>query len=197
LIQQLAPDQLKELQKDPNLAAVPLSLNVGYLALNPSYEPFKSRSASSNCLRNQQNEIIKAFWGDTAESSPHFIPPTFKEFQSQNVTNYNYDPQKAKQLLLKRATQMALTFNFGICQSADLTTLPLNQLLKPSLLTSAQSALKSACKQRILLPTSLTATNPGYQAYMYGWSADYGDPDNFYYPHFGPGATADLGNWKK
>jgi peptide/nickel transport system substrate-binding protein len=31
---------------------------------------------------------------------------------------------------------------------------------------------------------------------MLGWTADYGDPDNFYYAHFGPGATADLGNWK-
>jgi len=31
---------------------------------------------------------------------------------------------------------------------------------------------------------------------MLGWTGDYGDPDNFYYAHFGPGATADLGAGK-
>jgi peptide/nickel transport system substrate-binding protein len=37
---------------------------------------------------------------------------------------------------------------------------------------------------------------PGFQAFMLGWTGDYGDPDNFYYPHFGPGSTQDLGGWK-
>ena len=37
---------------------------------------------------------------------------------------------------------------------------------------------------------------PGYPAFMMGWTGDYGDPDSFYYPHFGPGATDDIGNWK-
>ncbi|HAX80635.1 MAG TPA: ABC transporter substrate-binding protein, partial [Cyanobacteria bacterium UBA11372] len=38
---------------------------------------------------------------------------------------------------------------------------------------------------------------PGFQAFMLGWTADYGDPDSFYYPHFGPGSTTDLGGWKE
>ena len=29
-----------------------------------------------------------------------------------------------------------------------------------------------------------------------GWTGEYGDPDNFYYSHFGPNATGDLGRWK-
>jgi peptide/nickel transport system substrate-binding protein len=37
---------------------------------------------------------------------------------------------------------------------------------------------------------------PGYQSFMLGWTGDYGDPDSFYYPHFGPGGTDDIGNWK-
>lgn len=32
--------------------------------------------------------------------------------------------------------------------------------------------------------------------FMLGWTGDYGDPDTFYYPHFGPGSTTDLGGWK-
>jgi peptide/nickel transport system substrate-binding protein len=38
--------------------------------------------------------------------------------------------------------------------------------------------------------------SPGYQSFMLGWTGDYGDPDTFYYPHFGPAGTKDLGNWK-
>jgi peptide/nickel transport system substrate-binding protein len=29
-----------------------------------------------------------------------------------------------------------------------------------------------------------------------GWTGDYSSPDNFFYPHFGPGGTQDIGNWK-
>ncbi|MGC8714063.1 MAG: ABC transporter substrate-binding protein, partial [Leptodesmis sp.] len=27
-------------------------------------------------------------------------------------------------------------------------------------------------------------------------TADFGDPDSFLYPHFGPNSTDDIGNWK-
>ncbi len=196
---QLTPDQLKELQKDSNLSAVPRpSLNVGYLALNPSYEPFKKtevRQAIAHAIN--KNEIIKAFWGDTAESNPHFIPPTFKEFQSQNVTDYDYNPQKAKQLL----AQAGYPNGFDL----QLWYLPVSRPYYPTPkpIAEAFAADLSAVGIRVSLQTKdfaayLADRNkpPGYQAYMYGWTADYGDPDNFYYPHFGPGATADLGNWK-
>jgi peptide/nickel transport system substrate-binding protein len=38
--------------------------------------------------------------------------------------------------------------------------------------------------------------SPGYQAFMLGWTGDYGDPDNFLYYHFGVGGTTDIGGWK-
>jgi len=65
----LTPDQLKEVQQDANLEALfRPSLNVGFLALNPSYEPFKKvevRQAIAQAINKQ--EIVKAFWGELGE----------------------------------------------------------------------------------------------------------------------------------
>ena len=57
--------------------------------------------------------------------------------------------------------------------------------------------LKLVCKQKTG-QAYLADRNkkPGFQSFMLGWTGDYGDPDNFYYSHFGPGATQDIGNWK-
>ena len=195
----LAPDQLKELQKDANLTAVPRpSLNVGYLGLNTSYEPFKKpevRQAIAQAIN--KGEIVKAFWGESAESDPHFTPPTFKEFQSQNLADYHFDPQKAKQLL----AQAGYPNGFNL----QLWYMPVSRPYYPTPkpIAEAFAADLNAIGIKVSLQTKdwaayLADRNkpPGFQAFMMGWTADYGDPDNFYYPHFGPGSTADLGNWK-
>ena len=195
----LAPDQLKELQKDSNLTAVPRpSLNVGYLGLNTSYEPFKKpevRQAIAQAIN--KSEIVKAFWGESAESDPHFTPPTFKEFQSQNLTDYHFDPQKAKQLL----AQAGYPNGFNL----QLWYMPVSRPYYPTPkpIAEAFAADLNAIGIKVSLQTKdwaayLADRNkpPGFQAFMMGWTADYGDPDNFYYPHFGPGSTADIGNWK-
>ena len=195
----LAPDQLKELQKDANLTAVPRpSLNVGYLGLNTSYEPFKKpevRQAIAQAIN--KSEIVKAFWGESAQSDPHFTPPTFKEFQSQNLADYHFDPQKAKQLL----AQAGYPNGFNL----QLWYMPVSRPYYPTPkpIAEAFAADLNAIGIKVSLQTKdwaayLADRNkpPGFQAFMMGWTADYGDPDNFYYPHFGPGSTADLGNWK-
>ena len=78
----LAPDQLPEIQSDSNLEAIKRpSLNVGYLALNPSYEPLSKpevRQAITQAINKQ--EIVKAFWGELGKSDPHFTPPRYKSF---------------------------------------------------------------------------------------------------------------------
>src|ERR671932_614819 len=99
----LTPDQLPEVQRDPNIEAVVRpSFNVGYLALNPNYEPLKKpevRQAIAQALDKQ--ELVKAFWGELGENTPHFTPPLFKENQSQKATGYPYNPQQALKTLAK------------------------------------------------------------------------------------------------
>jgi peptide/nickel transport system substrate-binding protein len=195
----LTPDQLQEVQQDPNLEAILRpSFNVGYLALNPSYEPLKKpevRQAIAQAIK--QPEIVKAFWGELGEHTPHFTPPLFKDYQSEKINYYPYNPQQALQTLAKA----------GYPKGFDLQLwyMPVSRpyFPAPKAIAEAFAAELSAIGIKVSLQTKDWAAyladrnkSPGFQAFMLGWIGDYSDPDSFYYPHFSPNATVDIGNWK-
>ncbi|MBE9130067.1 ABC transporter substrate-binding protein [Coleofasciculus sp. LEGE 07092] len=195
----LAPDQFPEINSDSNLEAISRpSLNVGYLALNPSYEPLSKvevRQAIAQAINKE--EIVKAFWGELGNYDSHFTPPSLQEYQSEQVSDYPYNPEQAKQLL----TEAGYPNGFDL----DLWYMPVSRpyFPTPKPIAEAIAAELSAIGIRVNLQTKDWAAyledrrkSPGFQAFMLGWTGDYGDPDNFYYAHFGSGATEDLGGWK-
>lgn len=194
----LTPDQRQEIQSDAQIEAVKRpSLNVGYLALNPSYKPLaKPEVRQAIALAINKKEIVKAFWGDLGESTPHFTPPSLQEFQSKNLIGYEFNPSKAKQII----TEAGYPNGFPL----QLWYMPVSRpyFPNPKPIAEAFAADLNAIGIKVSLQTKdwaayLADRNkpPGFQAFMLGWTGDYGDPDNFYYPHFGPSSTADLGNW--
>ncbi|MGC1394545.1 MAG: ABC transporter substrate-binding protein, partial [Coleofasciculaceae cyanobacterium] len=195
----LVPDQLKEVQNDGQVEAVKRpSLNVGYLALNPSYEPLSKpevRQAIAQTINKK--EIVKAFWGELGENTPHFTPPSLQEYQSNTIPGYQFNPQTAKQLLAKAGYPNGFPL--------QLWYMPVSRpyFPNPKPLAEAFAADLNAIGIKVSLQTKDWAAyladrnkKPGFQSFMLGWTGDYGDPDNFYYPHFGPGATQDIGDWK-
>lgn len=195
----LTPDQLPEVQKDQTLEAVfRPSFNVGYLALNPSYEPLsKSEVRQAIAQAIKKEEIVKAFWGELGEHTTHFTPPLLKDYHSQKVSDYAYNPQQALQTLAKAGYPKGFDL--------DLWYMPVSRpyFPAPKPIAEAFAAELSAIGIRVNLQTKDWAAylsdrnkSPGFQSFMLGWTGDYGDPDNFYYAHFGKGATSDLGNWK-
>ncbi|WP_017719940.1 ABC transporter substrate-binding protein [Kamptonema formosum] len=195
----LSPDQMPEIQRDPNLEAVPRpSLNLGYLALNPSYKPLSDvRVRQAFALAINKKAIVQAFWGALGTGDSHFTPPSMNWSQSAKITDYEHSPQKAKQLL----AEAGYPNGFDL----ELWYMPVSRpyFPTPKPIAEAFAADLSAIGIRVSLKTKdwaayLADRNkaPGFQAFMLGWTGDYGDPDNFYYPHFGPGSTQDLGGWK-
>jgi peptide/nickel transport system substrate-binding protein len=195
----LTPDQLKEVQGDPNLEAVVRpSFNVGYLALNPSYEPL-SKPEVRRAIAQTINKpaIVQAFWGELGKHDSQFIPPALNWAESDRVKDYEFNPQQAKAMLAKAGYPNGFDL--------DLWYMPVSRpyFPTPKPIAEAFAADLSAIGIRVKLLTKDWSAYladrlkpPGFQAFMMGWTGDYGDPDNFYYPHFGPGSTADLGNWK-
>jgi peptide/nickel transport system substrate-binding protein len=174
------------------------SLNVGYLALNSSYPPLsKLEVRQAIAVALNKKEIVKAFWGELGENTPHFTPPLMQEFQSEGVQDYPFNPQAAKQAL----AQAGYPNGFPL----DLWYMPVSRpyFPNPKPIAEAFAADLSAIGIKVNLQTKDWAAyladrnkSPGFQAFMLGWTGDYSDPDTFYYPHFGPGSTKDIGNWK-
>ena len=196
---ELTPDQLPEIEADANLETVfRPSFNVGYLALNPSYEPLsnqKVRLAIAQAINKA--EIVEAFWRGLGETDGHFIPPALDEFRSKAVDDYQYDPDAARKLL----ADAGYPDGFDL----DLWYMPVSRpyFPTPKPIAEAFAAELNTIGINVTLQTKdwgayLDDRNkaPGFQSFMLGWTGDYGDPDNFLYALFGPGSTADLGNWR-
>ncbi|NJP08729.1 MAG: ABC transporter substrate-binding protein [Leptolyngbyaceae cyanobacterium RU_5_1] len=195
----LAPDQKQEIEGDVNLqvSARP-SFNVGYLALNPSYKPLSDvrvRQAIAHAINRPA--IVQAFWGDLGKHDAHFLPEPVAWANSAKLEPYAFDPEKAKQ----RLTEAGYANGFDL----ELWYMPVSRpyFPTPKPIAEAFAADLSAIGIRVSLKTKDWAAYladrrkpPGYQSFMMGWTADYGDPDSFYYPHYGPGSTSDIGNWK-
>jgi len=195
----LTPDQLPEIEADANLEAIYRpSFNVGYLALNPSYEPLATpevRQAIAKAIN--KTEIVQAFWGELGLTDGHFTPPSMAEFQSSEVSDYEYDPEAAQQMLADAG------FPDGF--DLELWYMPVSRpyFPNPKPIAEAFAAELSTIGINVTLQTKDWGayledrnTPPGFQAFMLGWTGDYGDPDNFLYAHFGPGATEDIGGWQ-
>jgi peptide/nickel transport system substrate-binding protein len=195
----LSPDQRDEIEADPNLNVILRpSFNVGYLALNPSYAPLAKlqvRQAIAHAINREA--IVETFWQDLATTDDHFTPPALKAFQSKTLPRYPFDPVKAKQLL----TAAGYPNGFDL----ELWYMPVSRPYYPTPkpISEAFASDLSKIGIRVTLKTKDWAAylsdrnrQPGFQAFMLGWTGDYSDPDNFYYPHFGPGATTDLGLWQ-
>ena len=195
----LTPDQLPEIESDPNLEAVfRPSFNVGYLALNPSYEPLASvevRQAIAQAINKPA--IVEAFWGDLGKTDGHFVPPSLANYTSDEVDDYPYDPEVARQALADAGYPDGFTL--------DLWYMPVSRpyFPNPKPIAEAFAAELSQIGITVNLQTKDWGayledrnTEPGFQSFMLGWTGDYGDPDNFLYAHFGPGATQDIGNYQ-
>ena len=194
----LTPDQLPEIEKDPKISPVYRpSFNVGYLALNPSYEPLAKpevRKAIAQALNKA--EIVKAFWGDLGQTDGHFLPQSFESYQAPSVDDYAFDPKAAKAAIAKAGYPNGFTL--------DLWYMPVSRpyFPNPKPIAEAFAAELSDIGITVNLKTKDWGayledrnTQPGFQAFMLGWTGDYGDPDNFLYAHFGPGSTQDLGGY--
>ena len=195
----LTPDQLPEIESDPNLEAVfRPSFNVGYLALNPTYEPLASvevRQAIAQAIN--KSAIVEAFWGDLGKTDGHFLPASLENYTSGEVGDYEYDVEAAQQAL----ADAGYPEGFDL----DLWYMPVSRpyFPNPKPIAEAFAAELSQIGINVNLQTKDWGayledrnTAPGFHSFMLGWTGDYGDPDNFLFAHFGPGATQDLGGYQ-
>ncbi|MEM9009490.1 MAG: ABC transporter substrate-binding protein, partial [Cyanobacteria bacterium P01_F01_bin.86] len=195
----LNPDQLPEVESDPNLEAVfRPSFNVGYLTLNPSYEPLATaevRRAIAQAIN--KSAIVEAFWGDLATTDGHFVPPSMASYTSDAVGDYEYDPVAAKAAIAAAGYPDGFELELWYPAISGLA------FPTPKPIAEAFAAELSQIGVKVTLQTKDWGayledrnTPPGFQSYMLAWGGDYGDPDNFFYPNFSESSTQDLGDYQ-
>lgn len=176
------PDDLVIIRSDPNLRVIEQpGMNVGYLAMNFDKVPFNNRQVrlAINHAINK-SDIIGQLYQGMGIPAKNPIPPTMWSYD-ETTTDYSYDPELSKKLLA--AAGYANGFE------TELWALPVPRPYIPdgnALAVAIQSDLRHVGIETKIVTydwgTYLEKTKNGdHTMAMLGWSADFADPDNFFY----------------
>jgi peptide/nickel transport system substrate-binding protein len=176
----VAPEDIKTLKdKGFQLVSRP-AFNVGYIGFNQQKPPLdnpKIRQAIAYAVN--RDALVKSKYPEGAEVAKEFMPPAVSGY-ADDVPVYNYDPNKAKQLIKDSGvTNLNLEFAYPTDVSRPYMPSPVDnwQLIKADL-----EAVGFKVKQRSdkWNPDYNDKASKGiYQMFLLGWTGDYADPDNF------------------
>lgn len=185
LMEDLTPDDLATLESNPDLQKITRpSNNVGYVGFNLKKEPFndvKVRTALSYAINKQG--IIDAFFAGQAEPAKNPMPPSLWGY-NDSIQDYEYDLEKAKQLLAEAG------YPNGLPGEYTFYAMPVSRPYMPDGKKVAEVIQadfeKIGVKVNIESPEWATYIDDAQAGekddiYMLGWQGDNGDPDNFLY----------------
>ncbi|WP_303969407.1 ABC transporter substrate-binding protein [Sporosarcina ureae] len=157
------------------------SMNVGYLGLTVTREPFDKKEVrqAMNYAIDKQS-IVDSFFEGRAEVAKNAMPSSISGY-NDDVEAYAYDPEKAKELL----KEAGLEDGFEM----ELWAMPVPRPYMPDgkkVAEAIQSNLADVgIKAKIVSyewATYLDKASKGEaDAFMLGWTGDNGDADNFLY----------------
>lgn len=157
------------------------SMNVGYLGLTVTREPFDNklvRQAMNYAI--DKEAIIEAFFEGRADVAVNPIPPSVSGYNDE-IKGYEYNPEKAKELLEEAG--------YGDGFEMELWAMPVPRPYMPDGEKVAEVMQKNLAdigvKAKIVSHEWATylelASKGDADAFMLGWTGDNGDPDNFIY----------------
>jgi peptide/nickel transport system substrate-binding protein len=176
---QVDPADLDALRSNFNVLERP-PLNLAYVGMNQSKPPLdnpKIRQAVAYALN--RDELLKAKYPPGAQVAKEFMPPDLPGY-ADDVTQYTYDPAKAKQLIAESGVKNP-TIEFWYPTNVSRPYMP-----DPAANFQAFRANLEAVGFKVIpksapwSPDYLSGYQSGaYQMYLIGWNADFGDADNF------------------
>ena len=176
------PDDLQQIEDDDTLELLSQpGMNIGYLAMNMDKPPLdnqKVRLAINHAI--DKTTIIEHLYQGLGFPAKNPIPPTLWSYDD-TIEDYDYNPELSKELLQEAGYPNGF--------ETTLWALPVPRPYIPdgrALAEVIQSDLrKIGIKTKIVTydwGTYLDKTKNGeHDMAMLGWSADLGDPDNFFY----------------
>ncbi|MCZ2260251.1 ABC transporter substrate-binding protein [Sporosarcina sp. G11-34] len=157
------------------------SMNIGYLGLTVTRPPFDKKEVrqAMNYAIDKQS-IIDAFFEGRAESAKNPMPPSISGY-NDDIEEYPFDPEKAKELLKEAGLEDGFTM--------ELWAMPVPRPYMPDGGKVAEVIQKNLADVGITAEiksfewaTYLDLASKGEaDAFMLGWTGDNGDADNFLY----------------
>jgi peptide/nickel transport system substrate-binding protein len=189
------PQDIPTIQGDSNLQLLDRpAFNVGYVGFNQKAKPLdnlKVRQAIAYALNRQ--EVVDSFYGGRGVVAKEFMPPEVEGY-ADDVTDYPYDVNKAKQTLAASGVSTPIKITF--CYPTDVSR---PYMPDPKRNFEAFSADLNAAgfqiqpKSAPWSPTYLSWVDTGKcPIYLLGWTGDFGDADNFIGTFF---QTPNQGQW--
>jgi peptide/nickel transport system substrate-binding protein len=176
------PQDIPTIQGDSNLKLLSRPpFNVGIVGMNQSMPPMnniKVRQAVAYGLDRQS--VVKAFYGGRGVVAKEFQPPSLFGY-SNTVKQYPYNPAKSRALLKAAGLKLPVKITFWYPTSVSRPYMP-----DPEKNFEAFSA--SLTKAGFKVVPHAAPWNPDYlggvqdgkaQVFLYGWTGDFGDPDDF------------------
>ena len=166
-------DQLQLLERPP--------FNVGYIGLNQSKPPMDKlqvRQAVAHAVNRQ--EVVSSFYGGRGVVAKEFMPKEIFGY-AEDVQTYDYNPQKARQLLQQAGLTLPVEVEFWYPTDVSRDYMPdpkRNFEAFSSDLNKAGFRVKPRSAPWSPDYTDLVDAGKA-QMYLIGWIADFADPDNF------------------
>lgn len=183
IIDGVDPNDVAKLEKSGMKVAKDAGMNINYLGFMCDVKPFdnpKVRQAFSYAI-NTEN-LCKYLYKGLAKRATSMLPDFIPGYDP-TLTGYDYNPEKAKQLLKEAGfpngmkVKMITYSNprpYNPVGGEKLAAAVQADLAKIGVTATIQSYPWKEYKDALF-----NADKEGYQIFFYGWTGDNGDPDNF------------------
>ncbi|WP_339060377.1 ABC transporter substrate-binding protein [Tepidibacillus marianensis] len=188
LIVNIPPDDLGRLKTDPNVQVIEQpGMHVWYTAFNTQKKPFNDvrvRQAINYAVNKEA--IVKDILKETGEMANTPIPPVVWG-HNPDVKNYEYNPEKAKELLKEAGYPNGFEVTYwipesgsGMQQPATMAASIQADLAKVGIKLKIQTLEWGSYLDKVFTP----AKDNEMDMHQMSWVGDNGDPDNFLYIMF-------------
>jgi peptide/nickel transport system substrate-binding protein len=157
------------------------AFNVGYVGFNQAVEPLDDlavRQAIAHAINRE--EVVEGFYAGQGVVAKEFMPPEVFGY-AEDVTEYEYDPEKARQLLTDAGYDLPVQIDFAYPTDVERPYMPDPQANFEAMVSDLEDCcFKVEQKSAPWDPDYLdNVSNGRYGLYLLGWTGDFGDPDNF------------------
>ena len=157
-------------------------LNVGFWAFNTSKPPFDNPEVRrALAMGIDKSSILEAVYFDSAVKANGLIPPSSWAYQS-DLRDNSYNPVLARDLLRANGIEPGFTMNIW--------AMPIERAYNPNAIMMAE--LIQGYLEQLEINVEIISfewslfrrrlDSGAHDSVLIGWSADNGDPDNFYRP---------------